>query len=247
MSNPASSDCHVKVFYYLIEAAILWAGKADQAQQILELTANLDGTQIIAKLEQRPNVQLCAARIWDALVHGELSFGRDGVTTDDQTLLADAALTIRHVDLKAWMSRRYPGERPEFLFDEIERSLHPGISLKTAQILMMEREALRFQLNTCVQVRERLDAQVQQLEQEQGERGRAATPGPRAEGTYLNIVGGLLDLLLGKSPSGVAYSSFETREAVVSALLAHHGGKPGISERTLRSKFSTATRHLNAQ
>lgn len=54
MSNPAFSDCHVKVFYYLIEAAILWAGKADQAQQILKLTVNLDGTQIIAKLKQLP-------------------------------------------------------------------------------------------------------------------------------------------------------------------------------------------------
>ncbi len=73
--------------------------------------------------------------------------------------------------------------------------------------------------------------------------------GPSGSGktTILNIVGGLLTLLLGKSPNGIPYSSFETLESVISALIAHYGDKSGISERTLWAKFSAAKRHLATQ
>ena len=74
----------------------------------------------------------------------------------------------------------------------------------------------------------------------------AREPGLRSESTYLNIIGGLLTLLLGKSPAGTSYSSFDNVGAVVSALLAHHEGRPGISERTLWSKLAQARRHLEA-
>lgn len=246
MSKTTSSGGEIKVYYPVVEAAILWADAVDHAQQILKLTAGRGLTESIARLKRWPDVRLCAARIYDALVHLELPYGRSGITTDDPSLLDDPALTIRHVDLKEWMSHCYPGDRPEFLFDEIERGLHPGISVRVAQTLMMEREALRLRLSDCVQVRERLGTQIAKLDRERRRAG-SETPGARAEGTYLNIVGGLLDLLLGESPGGVAYSSFDTLDAIVSALLAHHGGKPGISERTLWAKFSTAKRHLEAQ
>ena len=68
----------------------------------------------------------------------------------------------------------------------------------------------------------------------------------RAETTYLNIIGALLDLMLGKSPSGKPYSEFRSQEAIIDALLAHHKGKPGIAERTLAEKFAAAKRSLNA-
>ena len=52
-------------------------------------------------------------------------------------------------------------------------------------------------------------------------------------------------MMLGKSPGGMPYSSFETMESVISALLAHYEGRPGISERTLWAKFTAAKRHLD--
>jgi hypothetical protein len=70
--------------------------------------------------------------------------------------------------------------------------------------------------------------------------------GMRAETTYLNIIGGLLGLMLSKSPAGKPYSSFESQAAIILALLAHHDGKPGISPRTLEDKFAAAKRSLNA-
>ncbi len=69
---------------------------------------------------------------------------------------------------------------------------------------------------------------------------------PRAETTYLNIIGGLLFLMLGKSPAGKAQSVFDSQAAIISALLAHHGGKQGIADSTLENKFAEANRCLNA-
>jgi hypothetical protein len=70
--------------------------------------------------------------------------------------------------------------------------------------------------------------------------------GDRAETTYLNIIGGLLGLLLGKSPAGKPQSVFENQATVIDGLLAHHDGKPGISRRTLEEKFAVAKRNLTA-
>lgn len=69
---------------------------------------------------------------------------------------------------------------------------------------------------------------------------------PRAETTYLNIIGGLLALMLGKSPAGKAQSVFDNQAAIISALLAHHADKPGIAQRTLEEKFAAANRSLTA-
>src|SRR3989337_97187 len=63
-----------------------------------------------------------------------------GLTMDD------LSLTVRHVDLKSWMAHYCPGEKPAFLFDEIERALHPAIGLDTVGALLAEREAIKARL-----------------------------------------------------------------------------------------------------
>lgn len=68
----------------------------------------------------------------------------------------------------------------------------------------------------------------------------------RAETTYLNIIGGLLKLMLGKSPSGKDHSVYKNQTAIIDALVAHDAGKPGITRRTLEEKFSAANRSLTA-
>lgn len=68
--------------------------------------------------------------------------------------------------------------------------------------------------------------------------------GKREETTFLNITGALLNLLLGKSPSGKAFSVFQDQTAVIDALLAEHEGKPGIAKRTLEEKLAAAKRSL---
>ncbi|MNE67065.1 hypothetical protein D3C80_1626530 [compost metagenome] len=162
----------------------------------------------------------------------------------------DPSLTVRHVDLKAWMAHYYPSEKPTFLFDEIERALHPAISLDTVGALLAEREAIKARLVEHLGVYDSLRAEHDALLKTHAacaaDVERANMPGPRSESTYLNIVGGLLTLLLGRAPSGTPYSSFLTQEAVISAMVAHHGHAMGITERTLQAKFALARRNLQS-
>ncbi|HRQ59080.1 MAG TPA: ATP-binding protein, partial [Azoarcus taiwanensis] len=113
--------------------------------RILEVvgTRNIPGPE---DLPRWPMLCLNVERIFDAMRNRELPYGRAGITCDDPSLLDDPGLTIRHVDLRAWMARFYPNQRPAFLFDDIERQLHPAISVEAVQALLVDREALRTQL-----------------------------------------------------------------------------------------------------
>jgi len=217
-------------------------------QRILKTT----GTRLLPDAEAFPRwpmLRLNTERIFDALAHGELAYGKAGVTQEIQGLeLDDPELTVRHVDLRAWMAHYYPGEKPAFLFDEVERALHPAANLEAVSVLLADREAIKSRLAECLNRYGTLHAEYEALVKTHAHCTASAQPanepGPRSESTYLNIIGGLLALLLGTSPGGVPYSSFRNTEAVVSALLAHHNGRPGISERTLWSKLARARRHL---
>ncbi|WLH14733.1 hypothetical protein PSH58_10670 [Pseudomonas hefeiensis] len=223
----------IKVHYSPLEAAIRWSNLLEQEINILVATAQM--ADVCADtLPLWPVVGLNLERLYDAMRNGDLPYGNAGITTKDPALLDAPGLTIRHVDLKQWMAKTYPDQKPGFLFDELERQLHPVINLDTVQALLLQIKTLETQLSNRAQHRQ--------------PRPVDCSPNlpPRAETTYLNIVGGLLTLLLGQSPSGVRYSSFNTLASVISALIAHHNGRPGITERTLRAKFAEAKRQLSA-
>lgn len=247
MEVSRSANATVKVFYRPIEAAIRWSGLSRFEPRILSVMEAGELPEE-ADIPQWSLLRLNAARLRDALLNGDLCYGKYGVTCNDPSLLNNLDLTIRHVDLKAWMRHFYPDERPEFLFDALERHLHPAISADSVQALIADREALRVQLADRTKAWDALRAEFQTLTAAQ-QTSTADKPGDtlglRSEGTYLNIVGGLLTLMLGKSPGGIPHSSFENQEAVVNALTAHFGDRPGMSERTLWSKFAAARRHLS--
>ena len=250
MPKSSSLADGAKTYYRPIEAAIRWSGLLRFERRILA-TLGQRALPEATEFPRWPMLRLNAERIFDALAHGEMPYGKDGLVRDTQGLaMDDPSLTVRHVDLKAWMAYYYPGEKPAFLFDEIERALHPAISLDTVGALLAEREAIKARLAEHLGVHETLRAEYEALLKTHSacaaDAERANTPGPRSESTYLNIVGGLLTLLLGKSPSGMPYSSFLTQEAIISALVAHHGNAMGITERTLQAKFALARRNLQS-
>ena len=250
MPQSSSLAFGAKTYYRQIEAAIRWADLLRFERRILE-TLGQRAMPEPNDFPSWPMLCLFAERIFDALAHGELPFGKAGTMQKSQRpSLEDTELIVRHVDLKAWMTHYYPGERPPFLFDGIERDLHPAITLTTLSVLLAEREAAKVQFAELSQAHETLRAAYEALAQDHAIRiadiKGAHEPGQRSESTYLNIIGGLLTLLLGTSPAGTAYSSFRNTDAVVNALLAHYEGRPGLSERTLWSKLAQARRHLEA-
>ncbi|MFT4510348.1 hypothetical protein [Caballeronia sp. 15711] len=135
---------------------------------------------------------------------------------------AEKLLAQHSEDRKEFLAKRKSWRDPD--------SYYPAGALPDDAILVVRTAALRA------------------FEQSLQDVPAAESLGRREETTYLNIVGGLLRLLLGKSPgSGKKYSSFATQDAVIDGLLAHFEGTPGISKRTLESKFAEANRSIDAQ
>jgi hypothetical protein len=133
---------------------------------------------------------------------------------------AEQLLAQHREDRKAFVSRRKSWRDPN--------NFYPASTLPEDSVLVVRTDALR--------------------EFEQSLLGEpSASVGRREESTYLNIIGGLLHLLLGESPaSGKKYSAFSSQEAVIDGLLAHFPALPGISKRTLESKFAAANRSVDA-
>lgn len=237
------------VFYRPIEAAIRWTGLLRHEQEILSVISpprNLPRTLDYPRWDK---FLLCMDRIYDAVINLELPYGQNGVTSNDESLLDSTELTIRHIDLKRWMRTHYPEHRPGFLFSRSERIAHPIITLEAGQAMLIERQAMKAELEQCRRQLQALRVQHELLLKQSVVAlacNNQCSISDRAEATYLNIIGGMLALILGTSPSGKAYSSFRTQEAVVSALVAHHQSVMGITERTLNGKFASAKRRLRS-
>jgi len=235
-----------KIYYRPIEAAIRWSGLARHEHRILEA---LSGRRTPAPEEfpRWPALRLNTERIYDAILHGELPYGIDGITVRAPPQIEDANLTVRHVDLRAWMARYYPDETPAFLFGPNESPAQMTFDLEAVHALVLQREAFR----SLSEERERALIEMKQsqaaLMKTAVARSSAPTDelGPRSERTYQHIIAGLVGLLLGQSPGGQPYSSFETQEAIISALIGNYGGRLGITERTLAAKFAAARRALS--
>ncbi|WP_090276294.1 hypothetical protein [Halopseudomonas litoralis] len=232
----------IKIFYTPIEAAIRWSNLSEHEETILD-KLNPDCIPSAQELEEWPLVSLNFGRIYDGLLNGDLPFGRKGITCADPELLTSPDVTIRHVDMRVWMIENYPDQRPDFLFDEYERSLHPSISVEAAQILVFERD---LWCSTSKKLQAQLNVMQSELETATTRNGGESLS-QRAEYTYLNIIGALVQLILSETPSGIAYSTFRSQEAIITALIAHHAGLMGITERTLHAKFAEAKRRLMAQ
>jgi hypothetical protein len=80
--------------------------------------------------------------------------------------------------------------------------------------------------------RDRVGADIQRLR-------KASNESAPRETTYLNIIGGLLDLLVSGARCG-------NQTAIIATLLERHRHKPGLSQRTLEEKFAAAKRSLSA-
>lgn len=244
-----TSKCtpHAKVFYTPIEAAIRWSDLVRYEARILHAMDEKPDADV-NNFPKWPILQLNLDRLYDAFHNGELPYGKTGITCKDPSLLSHPDLTVRHLDLRVWMTRYYPDEKPQFLFSGMERQLCSAISSDNLHALLLDREALQLRLAAMEKSFHALHEQYRLLsKQPEGTLTSDKALPPRSESTYLSIVGGLLTLLLGKSPSGKRYSSFDTTESIISALVAYYPGQPGISERTLWAKFGAAKRHIGSR
>lgn len=231
-------------FYRPVEAAIRWCNLTQHEGSILQSLGD-DGIPKTGQFPQWPCLQANTEKILDAILHGEIPHGRDGRTVDAGDHVARARLTVRHTDLREWMAQYHPGSKPAFLFDEIERSAHAAINADSFRALQADRDAARAELERARRWGNNIVAEHDAL---LGERDslramvdKMAVPGDRAEATYLNIIGAMLELLRNPRPGRE-----ESDAAVIRELIDNYSDKPGISKTTLEAKFAEARRRLNS-
>lgn len=248
--NCAAVKAHYAI-YSIPEAAALWCGVPEKEMlQILEEAKPICPTGLGRNIWSHPAVPCLEPRsraIAEAIDKGELPHGRE----DAEPVCDYVAHERRHFfgrDLKKWMEKAFPNDKPAFLFDDIERSAHTAISPDAFRALKAEHDKLAVRLKNakseCIKLREENDKLERANQSLEAISEKANTPGERAESTYLKIIGAMLDLMLGKSPGGQPYCKLTSQADIITVMVACHDSKPGISQRTLEEKFAAAKREL---
>lgn len=246
MYDKTCCNPYEKSFYRPIDAAIRWCNLMDHEVMILE--SPWDCYMMLSKIfPQWPCLQTNTDKIIDAVRNLEIPYGSLGTTVAAGTHVDYKLLTVRHSDLIWWMSRRYPDQRPDFLFGR-PTSNDERISYGTYLTLRADRDALELQLKSSEAVYLELIRELKALGLEH-ENLRVLAKNhrqisERSEIAYLNVIGGLLNTLLGSSPSGRSNSIFNSQASIVDSITAHYKGVLGLSKRSLDEKFATAKRSL---
>lgn len=251
MSKPWENDsCEAVQAYFTVYrvpvAAALWCGIPPA-----EVEENLAiSTESARGIYKHPYIRCLEPRcraIHDAIEKSLLPCSRE----NGKVVQEHVANERRHVSrqhLKDWIAAQFPSDKPSFLFDDIERSTHSAINADAYRALQADRDALRARLEKAAEeyrkLRTERDSVIAERDALAEQVHAPQSPGPRAHTTYMNIVGALVAVMLGKSPAGKANSVFSSQSAVIDHMLAHYEGKPGISRRNLEEKFAEGKRSL---
>lgn len=236
-----------KVFYRPIEIAIRWCGLEECETQILSCASSYSGRAGESVLPKCVQEKLDI--LWDAILHRDLAYGHLGITTPADTYIEPELVTIRHVDLKCWLLKRYPLEKPAFLFNSLERATSASSSADLINPLLTEIEALETLRRLDQERTKKLEMEIAKLRGEHISLADSARkekkPNGRKERANLQLIGALVNLCLAKTPSGKPYSRFTSQASIISALMAHNRNKAGFSQRTLEEKFAAARRSID--
>lgn len=252
MANPWESDSceEVRAYYsayYIPQAAALWCGvPAEVLDQILnqatETSRNIYAHPKISCLEPR-----CRA-IHDAIDSNKLPCSRDGKGRkyESEDHVANERRTVSRQDLKEWIAKEFPSDKPEFLFDEIERRTHSAINAESFRSLQVDKDALDRQLKLAKETIQQMElekyevaAKVKQYEERLKHLGDEINP--RTERTYLNIIGALLDVTTGTFKDEKFTSETQLRDFIAEKF----DDLRGVSVRNTADIFASAKRTLN--
>lgn len=240
---------HAKSFYRPLDAALRWCNLTRYEAQIVQ-TGSQCPKRLAQLFPQWPCLRANIEKLYDAIRNQELPFGYLGVTVPPGTAFDIDQLTIRHSDLRLWMSLYYPDQKPRFLFDSGHET-HDHVTLGAYLSLQADRDTLSLELKKTQNLYQELlvDLQVAGIERQELKSRIKSHEGvsERSELTYQQIIGALLSLLLGHSPAGKPLSVFKSQAAIVDAINARNQDVPGLSKRTLDEKFAAANRSIKKQ
>jgi hypothetical protein len=154
-----------KPFYRPVEAALRWCGLIAHEAEILSELSD-DWVPKTRQFPRWPCLQTNTEKILDAIMHNAIPHGRDGQTVSDRDHVAKARLTVRHTDLREWMSKHYPDQKPAFLFDEIERNTHAQFNKDSFLVLQADLSAARAETETVRKWGEKIKSDNEVLKHE---------------------------------------------------------------------------------
>lgn len=245
--NTKSCNALQKPYYRPIEVAIRWCDLIEHEALILqELERSGLHIPVAGQFPRWPCLRVNTEKIFDALAHGEIPCGRDGRTVNPDDHVAPARRTVRHTDLRIWMAKHYPDQKPDFLFDEIERSAHAAINADSFRALQADVLAARADLareeqrrvkiakerDSLLGQRDSLQAMVERLPTETGKASE------RQERSDLHIIGALLQIIMDEK-------IFPSEEALRMHIAEQYQGYSGCAERTLAGRFSHSKKLLS--
>jgi len=152
-------NCTAMKVYYAVysvpEAAALWCGvDKNQVKKALSKVTKLSETGFgrgVWLHDDIPCLEPRSRAIADAILDGTLPHGReDGVTVGPNDGVAAERCHVMGRDLKIWMEAEFPNEKPEFLFDNIERNSRSEITLEVYQALLADRDALKLRVDKAI-------------------------------------------------------------------------------------------------
>jgi hypothetical protein len=178
-------------------AAALWCCiPAAEVQEHLNVS-----TQVYRAVYRHPYIRCLEPRcraIHEAIESGALPVSRESgnVTTDH---VAPERRHVSRQNLKEWIAKEFPGDKPPFLFDEIERNAHAAINADSYRALQADRDAARAELEKA---KTRATDAIRELDAMRGERDslRAMVdrkssdktePTGKDRNTMLRLIGGL--------------------------------------------------------
>ena len=153
--NCAAIKAHYAVLS-IPKAAALWCGVPDdRLEQVLSEVTPLSPTGMGRSVwchSEVPCLEPRSRAIAEAIESGELPHGREDASPVEEG--NHVAYERRHFfgrDLKAWMEKAFPNEKPEFLFDDIEQNSHSSISAESYRALKAERDSLQKRLDNGIE------------------------------------------------------------------------------------------------
>ncbi|MFP5302395.1 hypothetical protein R2R70_14330 [Cobetia sp. SIMBA_158] len=188
--DPYSCNSLQKPYYRLIEIAIRWCGLVAHEVEILEAVGG-EAIPDVKLFPQWPCLRVNCLAIEDAINNDDLAYGRDGKAVTSGEHVAPYRRTVRHHDLKEWMLKYYPGQKPEFLFDEIERGVHHSINIDDYLALQSKIEATEARVEKAKEAWLAQKEEINKLKEENKKLSSLPTKEnvhPRSRRSYLTVI-----------------------------------------------------------
>lgn len=246
MPSPNNFEPTAKIFYRPIDVAIRWCNLMAYETAILTATSYSPPT-LATLFPHWPCLHATIEIILDAIVNHELPYGILGKTVAPGTPTDSNLMTIRHNDLRSWMTHHYPDQRPAFLFGPSKED-EKHMSIGTYLTLRADKDALEVELNNAKNTIKTMLDDIRNLKSERENLNTLidlnSPLNEQNKGSLLIIIGALIETILGSTPSGRRHSIFDNQAAIVDSITAHYNGIQGLSKRTLDAKFAAARRSL---